>query len=99
MRNWNGLLLGERGEPDCNLEGVAMTHKLGQRVTWLHEPKGGYGYTIPVDGVVRKIGPKRIQIEAKLKSGDTKLTWVNPSKLRNFASGEFSEVGRRQRCR
>jgi hypothetical protein len=55
---------------------------IGQAVTWLYEPRGGYGYTIPVDGLVTKIGPKRVQIEIRKASGELVRRWVTPDRLR-----------------
>ena len=36
--------------------------KVGDRVSWLYEPRGGYGYAMTVAGVVTKIAPKKVQI-------------------------------------
>ena len=56
--------------------------EVGERVTWLHEMRGGYGYTQPVDGLVTKIGRMRVQIEVKSRSGAPRLRWVAPTNLR-----------------
>ena len=61
------------------------TFKPGDAVTWLYTPRGGYGYRIPVDAIVRKLGARRVQIEAPLASGALRLIWVTPEKL--VASG------------
>ena len=53
----------------------------GRRVTWLHEPRGGYGYVIRVPAVVLKVGPKRVTIAATLEGGGTKTVAVRPEKL------------------
>jgi len=37
----------------------------GDQVTWLHTPRGGYGYVYPIDGVVEKVGKTRVQIHVK----------------------------------
>jgi hypothetical protein len=60
----------------------ASSYQPGQPVTWLHTPRGGYGYTYPVNAVVVKVGKKRVQLEAPLKDGNTKLVWVKPANLR-----------------
>jgi hypothetical protein len=36
--------------------------KVGDRVNWLYEPRGGYGYVKTVAAVVTKIEPKKVQI-------------------------------------
>jgi hypothetical protein len=55
---------------------------IGQAVTWLHEPRGGYGYTIPIDGVVVKVTDKRVQIEVRKMNGERVKRWVTPDRLR-----------------
>lgn len=37
--------------------------KPGDRVTWSYTPRGGYGYTIKVAAVVKKLTAKRATIE------------------------------------
>lgn len=54
----------------------------GDRVTWLYEPRGGYGYVIPVDGTVIRIGPRRIMIAVSKCNGDRVERWVQPDRLR-----------------
>jgi hypothetical protein len=56
--------------------------KPGDRVTWLQQFSGGYGYMQPVDATVVRVGPKRVLIDAPLKSGGTKQVWVKPESLR-----------------
>src|SRR5690606_31821689 len=34
----------------------------GDRVNWWHRQRGGYGYLVPVAGVVERVGPRRVQI-------------------------------------
>lgn len=55
---------------------------VGQSVTWLYVPRGGWGYTYPVPATITKIAAKRVQIEAPLRRGGTKLVWVTPEKLK-----------------
>ncbi len=62
---------------------ASSSYAPGQPVCWLHVPRGGYGYTYPVSAVVVKAGPKRVQVEAPLKNGNTKLVWVKPENLRD----------------
>lgn len=54
----------------------------GDRVTWMHEPRGGYGYQIPVDATVVRVGPRRVLIEAVTAAGVAKQVWVAPERLR-----------------
>jgi hypothetical protein len=54
----------------------------GDTVTWLHVPRGGYGYSFPVDAVVVKHGPKRVLVEARTKAGEVVQRWVLPERLR-----------------
>jgi hypothetical protein len=54
----------------------------GQRVRWLHTPRGSYGYIIPVDAEIVSVGPKRIQIQATTKAGTVAVRWVAPENLR-----------------
>ncbi len=61
---------------------ASSPYQPGEDVVWHHVPRGGYGYTIPVNVTVRKVGAKRVQVEAPLKSGATKLVWVKPESLR-----------------
>lgn len=56
--------------------------KPGDQVTWLHDQRGGYGYVQPVPVTVKKVGKKKVQVEAPLKIGGTKLVWVTPERLR-----------------
>jgi len=54
---------------------VIPSHELfvGARVTWLHVPRGGYGYALPVDAVVTRLNLQgdRAEIEVTKKSGAT----------------------------
>ena len=69
-----------------------MNLEVGQSVTWLHYPRGGYGYLHPVDAVVTKINPKTVEIEAPLRSGGTKRVRVKPENLR-VAGQQVKEDG------
>ena len=64
------------------------TFEPGQRVNWQHVPRAGYALPYPVAAVVRKIGPKRIQIEVRVKPPysrsplwESQLKWVQPEHL------------------
>jgi hypothetical protein len=58
----------------------------GSRVTWLHQPRGGYGYVIPVPATVKRLTARRVLIAADLASGGTKDVWVTPAAI--AAAGE-----------
>jgi len=64
-----------------NSEEATLTFSAGQAVTWLHVPRGGYGYVYPVDGVVTKVGPARITIRVQKKDGTQKRVSVKPERL------------------
>lgn len=51
------------------------------RVVWAYEPRGGYGYVTYVWATVKRVGPKRVTIEAPLATGGTKLVQVSPARL------------------
>lgn len=56
----------------------------GDTVTWVCTMRGGYGYTVPVAARVVKLGPKFVQIEVALRSGETVTRWVKPESLREI---------------
>ena len=56
------------------------------QVVWAYEHRGGYGYTTYVWATVKKVGPKRVTIEAPLTAGGTKLVRVSPSRLSSARS-------------
>ena len=56
--------------------------KTGDSVTWIWEPRGGWGYQIPVPATVVRIGKARVYIDAELEDGRTKRISVRPEKLR-----------------
>jgi hypothetical protein len=64
--------------------------QVGDSVTWLHQPRGGYGYVIPVNATVTRIGERQIQIRAERKDGGTKLTYVLPLNLRKRQDREHT---------
>jgi hypothetical protein len=54
---------------------------IGQRVTWHHEPRGGYGFSVPVPGVVITRGGSLVAILVRKQSGEYVRRWVNPDRL------------------
>lgn len=58
--------------------------QVGDRVNWQHTPRGGYGYSVCVAGIVTKIAAKRVQIRVAVRSGNEwqQVTkWVEPARL------------------
>lgn len=55
---------------------------INQQVSWWYVPRGGYGFGYYVDGIVRKVTPKRVQIEVSKVDGERVLRWVTPDKLK-----------------
>jgi hypothetical protein len=58
----------------------------GARVTWMHQPRGGYGFITPVAGVVLRRTGKRVLIRVARRTQGGRWEpaerWVNPDKLR-----------------
>jgi hypothetical protein len=65
---------------------------IGQHVTWRYEPRGGYGYVIPVNGVVVAVRPTRIQIEVERYNGEMVKRWVTPDRIRPKATATMSRA-------
>ncbi len=53
----------------------------GDKAIWLHQLRGGYGYVERIPVTIVKLGRERVQVEAPLKNGGTKLVWVSPETL------------------
>jgi len=61
-----------------------QTHEVGARVNWMHSAVGGYGYAVPIEAVVLKLGAKRVQIrfaERFAGTWHTETRWVSPKTL------------------
>lgn len=56
--------------------------KPGMSVTWIHNPRGGYGFAIPVDALVLNVTSKRVRIAVPLRDGRTHERVVSPACLR-----------------
>lgn len=54
----------------------------GMLVSWIHVPRGGYGFPTPVDAVVVKVTDKRVRIEVSLRDGRRVERLVTPESLR-----------------
>lgn len=62
--------------------------KPGDKVNWLYEPRGGYGYSMNVAAVVVTIGPKRVQIRAARRINGVwvqQTRWVSKERLSSRA--------------
>jgi hypothetical protein len=56
---------------------------VGEQVTWLWTPTGGYGFTRTVPAEVRALTAKRVVIAAKLANGGEEIRRVKPDNLRH----------------
>ena len=59
-----------------------MAIHIGDTVIWMHKPRGGYGYMIPVPATVVRIYRVNVLIEAKLKDGGTKIVTVKRASIK-----------------
>ena len=78
-----------KGRELCTVDTGELTDVWpGSLVTWLHVPRGGYGYEIPVDAKVVAI-PRRpstkVTIEVVGKTGRVVRRVVDASRLRSRA--------------
>jgi hypothetical protein len=55
---------------------------LGMEVSWIHIPRGGYGFPTPVDAIVVRVCARRIRIEVLLRDGRRVERLVSPEALR-----------------
>lgn len=63
-------------------EGNAVKFKVGDDVTWLCTPRGGYGYTFKIPGKVIGHGRARVRIEVKKADGTPAVRFVKEESLR-----------------
>ena len=55
----------------------------GEQVRWIHVPRGGYGFPIPVDAVILQTsGGDRVRIEVERTDGTKVQRWVHKRNLR-----------------
>jgi hypothetical protein len=54
----------------------------GMAVSWIHEPRGGYGFAMPVDAIIVKVCARRVRIEVPLRDGRRVERIVLPDSLR-----------------
>jgi hypothetical protein len=72
--------------------------KIGDEVNWLYEPRGGYGYTQQIAGVVAKLGRAKVQIRVAQRARDSWVAverWVSAEKLSNRARRAYPEEAAR----
>jgi len=55
----------------------------GMSVCWIHNPRGGYGFAMPMDAVIVRVGPRRVRILVPLKDGRQVERVVSPESLRS----------------
>jgi hypothetical protein len=55
---------------------------LGMTVSWIHVPRGGYGFPVPVDAIVERIYKRRVRIAVQLRDGLSVVRVVDPESLR-----------------
>lgn len=56
--------------------------KTGDRVTWMHVPHGGYGYSMAIDAEIVKLHRKDATVKVKKRSGKLVQRRVALSSLR-----------------
>jgi hypothetical protein len=59
--------------------------RLGQAVTWLSVPRGGYfspDRSYPVDGEIAGLGATRVRVRVRKRSGEAVERWIDPARLR-----------------
>jgi hypothetical protein len=69
----------------------------GDKVNWLYEARGGYGYVSSVAAVVSRVGSKRVEIRIASRSRDQWVVmtrWVQPERLtpRNAPAGDVERL-------
>jgi len=66
--------------------------KAGDRVTWLHVPIGGYGYSISIDAEVVKLHAQHATVRVKKRSGELVQRRVALSSLRAKPLGQRGPI-------
>lgn len=54
----------------------------GQAVTWKYQPRGGYGYIVPVPATVVAVTGKRVRIQVLRRNGQPVKRYVRPEHLK-----------------
>jgi hypothetical protein len=69
-----------------SVRSVIQSHEtfVGMLVSWMHVPRGGYGYTMPVDAQIVSLNPQgdRAIIEVQTRAGRTVRRTVHVDNLR-----------------
>ena len=56
--------------------------KPGDQMTWLHIPRGGYGFVYPVNAEIVKVNAKTIRIRVAKRDGALTERSVKPESLK-----------------
>lgn len=72
--------------------------KSGDRVSWMHVPRAGYGYSIPIDAEVVKLHAKHATVKIKKRSGEIVRRRVALSALREKSAHARSPLCRYCGC-
>ncbi len=67
-------------------------------MTWIHVPRGGYGYSMPVDAEVVKLHTKHATVKVKKRSGEVVQRRVALSALREKSARQRSPICRYCGC-
>jgi len=67
----------------------------GACVVWMHVPRGGYGYAIPIDAKVLLVGRELVRIEVKTAAGEIVERAVKVGSLRWREAVDSRKAGRR----
>jgi hypothetical protein len=51
-------------------ETAQPTITIGAEMFWAYVPRGGYGWPTEVDALVLRIGPSRVRVQVKKRSGE-----------------------------
>jgi hypothetical protein len=54
----------------------------GDKMPWLYTPRGGYGYTIPVNAEVVKVSAKTVRVRVRRVNGEMVERNVKPASLK-----------------
>lgn len=55
-------------------------------MTWLYTPRGGYGFTIPVNAEIVKVNSKTVRVRVQKRSGAMVERDVKPENLKPKAT-------------
>lgn len=72
--------------------------KPGDKMTWLYEQRGGYGFIIPVNAEVVKVNSKTVRVRVQKHNGQMVERNVKPESLRPriTQTPQYREMDRQQ---